>query len=91
MPRTTKASNAVLRLQQRSNNTAYSMVSTANSLFYLALNISADKTEKLCAPLEMDAFVHFVNNINKTAPRKPSKLDTQFEAKLKHSSKTKPE
>lgn len=85
MARSTKASNAVLRLQQRSNNTAYSMVSTANGHFYLVLGHDPETQEKLCAPLEIDEFVRFVNSLNKEAPRKTSKLDVAFEAKLKRS------
>ncbi len=85
MARSTKASNAVLRLQQRSNNAPYSMVTTANGLFYLVLGHDPDTQEKLCAPLEIDEFVRFVNDFKKEAPRKASKLDIAFEAKLKRS------
>jgi hypothetical protein len=88
MARSTKASNAVLRLKDRSQNTAYSMVSTSDGLFYLVLATDPEVPEKLCAPLEIDAFVHFVNNVNKQAPRKASKLDIAFEAKLKRSTQT---
>lgn len=85
MARSTKASNAVLRLQQRSNNAPYSMVTTANGHFFLVLGHDPDTQEKLCAPLEIDEFVRFVNGVNKEAPRKASKLDIAFEAKLKRS------
>jgi len=85
MARSTKASNAVLRLQQRSNNAPYSMVTTAGGHFFLVLGHDPDTQEKLCAPLEIDEFVRFVNSINKEAPRKASKLDIAFEAKLKRS------
>nr|WP_315481899.1 hypothetical protein [uncultured Undibacterium sp.] len=85
MARSTKASNAVLRLQQRSNNAPYSMVTTASGHFYLVLGHDPDTQEKLCAPLEIDEFVRFVNDFKKEAPRKASKLDIAFEAKLKRS------
>ena len=83
MARSTKASYAVLRLKERSKNAPYSMVSTSDGLFYLALSTNADAPEQLCAPLEIDAFVSFVNNVCKEAPRKASKLDVAFEAQLK--------
>ena len=85
MARSTKASNAVLRLQQRSNNAPYSMVTTASGHFYLVLGHDPDTQEKLCPPLEIDEFVRFVNDFKKEAPRKASKLDIAFEAKLKRS------
>ncbi len=85
MARSTKASNAVLRLQQRSNHAPYSMVTNASGHFYVVLGHDPDTQEKLCAPLEMDEFVRFVNGLNKEAPRKASKLDIAFEAKLKRS------
>jgi len=85
MARSTKASNAVLRLQQRSNHAPYSMVTTASGHFYVVLGHDPDTQEKLCAPLEMDEFVRFVNGLNKEAPRKASKLDIAFKAKLKRS------
>lgn len=83
MARTTKASNAVLRLKQRCDNAPYSMVSTSDGRFYLVLNQASGIQEKLCDALEIDAFVSFVNSISKLAPRKASKLDIAFEAKLK--------
>jgi len=40
---------------------------------------------KLCEPLEIDAFVLFVNNIQKATAKKASKLDLAFEEKLQNS------
>lgn len=90
MARSTKASNAVLRLKERSNQAPYSMVSTSDGRFYLVLNGPGDTSEKLNEALEIDAFVSFVNGIAKQAPRKASKLDIAFEEKLARSAK-KPE
>ena len=87
MARSTKASNAVLRLKQRSNDAPYSMVSTSDGRFYLVLSGAGESTEKLNEPLEIDAFVHFVNGISKLAPKKASKLDIAFEEKLQRSGK----
>lgn len=89
MARSTKASNAVLRLKDRSNQAPYSMVSTSDGRFYLVLNGSGDTTEKLNEPLEIDAFVSFVNSVSKQAPKKASKFDIAFEAKLQNSGKNK--
>ena len=85
--RSTKASNAVLRLKERSNQAPYSMVTTSDGLFYLVLNNSGDGSEKLNEPLEIDAFVNFVNSVSKQAPKKASKFDMAFEEKLQKSGK----
>ncbi len=90
MARSTKASNAVLRLKDRSNQAPYSMVSTSDGLFYLVLSGSDGSSEKRCEPLEIDAFVSFVNSVGKQAQKKASKFDIAFEAKLARSGK-KPE
>ena len=90
--RSTKASNAVLRLKDRSNQAPYSMVTTSDGLFYLVLTSSGnrgDNSEKLNEPLEIDAFVNFVNSVSKQAPKKASKFDMAFEEKLQKSGKNK--
>lgn len=86
--RSTRASNAVMRLKERSNNAAYSMVSLPDGRFYLALNHGQPNAEKVSEALEQDAFVAFVNSIAKQAPKKLSKLDVAFEQKLKASGKS---
>jgi hypothetical protein len=85
--RTTKASNAVVRLKERSNQAPYSMVCTSDGLFYLVLTNSGDGSQKLNEPLEIDAFVSFVNSVNKQAAKKASKFDMAFEEKLQKSGK----
>ena len=86
MARSTKASNAVLRLKERSNQAPYSMVSTSDGRFYLVLS-GIEQDQKINEPLEIDAFVSFVNSVAKQAPRKASKLDLAFEEKLSRSGK----
>ncbi|CAN5732745.1 hypothetical protein BH11PSE12_BH11PSE12_25790 [soil metagenome] len=86
MARSTKASNAVLRLKERSNQAPYSMVSTSDGRFYLVLS-GIEQDQKINEPLEIDAFVSFVNSVAKQAPRKASKLDIAFEEKLSRSGK----
>ena len=85
MARSTKASTAVLRLKERTQQAPYSMVSTGSGHFYLVLNDESGAAQQLCAPMEIDDFVAFVNNLHKAAPRKASKLDLAFEQKLQHS------
>jgi len=87
MARTTKASNAVQRLKERSKGATYSMVSMADGRFFLTRSDGAGTPEKLSEPLEMDAFVAFVNSLEKQAPKKVSKLDLAFEQKLQNSKK----
>lgn len=85
MARSTKASNAVQRLKERSNNPRYAMVSMADGRFYLTLPIEGKTADILCDALEMDDFVAFVNSLQKQAPKKVSQLDVAFEKKLQHS------
>ncbi len=87
MARSTRAGNAVLRLKDRSQQAAYSMVNTANGLFYLVLAHADGSQETLCDALEMDAFVSFVNSIRPATVKKASKLDLAFEAQLQRSGK----
>jgi hypothetical protein len=88
MARSTKASNAVLRLKQRQAELNYTMLSLADGRFSLQIQASDGSKQTLCEPLEIDAFVSFVNNVHKQAPRKASKLDTAFEAQLQRASGT---
>ncbi len=88
MARSTKASNAVLRLKQRNPATPYAMVSTGAGHFYLVQGQDPETQEQLCPPLDIDDFVSFVNNLHKQAPRKASKLDIAFEAKLHNKKST---
>ena len=66
--RSTKATAAVERLKRRSGNAQYSMVRTASGLFYLVLNSGATPSEQLSDPLELDAFVKFVNEFGRRFP-----------------------
>jgi crotonobetainyl-CoA:carnitine CoA-transferase CaiB-like acyl-CoA transferase len=82
MARSTKASNAVLRLKERTQQTPYSMVTTGDGRFYLVLSDAEGQQQKVSAALEMDEFVRYVNNLAKLAPKKASKFDLAFEAKI---------
>lgn len=80
--RSTRATAAVERLKARSGNADYSMVRTANELFYLVSDAHAQTPKKLSEPMEQDAFVAFVNNFGPQKPRRVSKLDVAFEKQL---------
>jgi hypothetical protein len=77
--RSTRASAAVDRLKQRSGNPGYSMARTGEGLFFLSERPGAPP---LCAPLELDEFVAFVNKLGPQVARRVSKLDVAFEKQL---------
>ena len=78
-PRSTRASSAVDRLKNRSGNAGYSMARTGDGLFFLSEKPGAPP---LCEPLELDAFVAFVNGLGPQVARRVSKLDVAFEKQL---------
>jgi hypothetical protein len=78
-PRSTRASAAVDRLKLRSGNAGYSMARTGEGLFFLSEKPGAPP---LCAPLDLDEFVAFVNGLGPQTPRRASKLDVAFEKQL---------
>jgi hypothetical protein len=77
--RSTRASAAVERLKSRSGNPRYSMARTGAGLFSLSEGVGQPA---LCAPLELDQFVAFVNALGPQQPKRVSKLDTAFEKQL---------
>ena len=77
--RSTRASNALDRLKQRSGNAGYTMTITGNGHFFISEKPGAPP---LCAPLELDDFVAFVNKLGPQTPRKVSKFDVAFEKQL---------
>ena len=77
--RSTRASSAIERLKTRTGNTAYSMGRTGNELFFLSERPGAPP---LCEPLELDAFVAFVNGLGPQKVKRVSKFDVAFEKQL---------
>ncbi|MFL6671786.1 MAG: hypothetical protein ACJ8LG_00675 [Massilia sp.] len=77
--RSTRASAAVERLKKRSGNAGYSMARTGDGLFFLSERPGAPP---LCAPLELDDFVSFVNGLGPQVERRVSKHDVAFEKQL---------
>jgi len=85
--RSTKASNAVTRLNARDPAYRYSMGITGNGHFYLLRAVPGSAPEKIGDEYELDEFVEFVN---KTGPQKKpriSKLDAAFEKQLTNKSR----
>lgn len=83
--RSTKATAAVERLKRRSGVETYAMVMMSGGLFRL-VDRAASPAE-LSAPLQLDAFVAFVDGFGPRAVVKKSKLDDAFEAQIKQSRK----
>jgi hypothetical protein len=77
--RSTRASAAVDRLKVRTGNAGYSMARTGEGLFSLS---EAPGEPPLCAPLELDDFVAFVNKLGPQAVRRMTKSDIAFEKQL---------
>jgi hypothetical protein len=78
--RSTRAAAAIQRLKTRSGNSQYAMVRNADGMFYLIQ--SSNPANKLCAPMEMDAFIEFVDSLGPQKPKRISKLDSAFEKQL---------
>lgn len=77
--RSTRASSAVERLKKRTGNEGYSMARTGDGLFFLSESPGAPP---LCAPLELDDFVAFVNGLGPQEQKRVSKHDVAFEKQL---------
>ncbi len=81
--RSTRASAAVERLKRRSGSADFSMVRSADGLFYLAVVTDDGDMERLSPSLEQDAFVTFVNALGPQEIKRISKFDVAFEKQLK--------
>ena len=77
--RSTRASAAVERLKRRTGITTYSMARTGAGHFFLSEKPGAPP---LCAPLELDDFVTFVNGLGPQEVKRVSKHDVEFEKQL---------
>ena len=77
--RSTRATSAIARLKERSGNPKYTMSRTGSGLFFLT---EGPGLPPLCAPLELDDFVAFVNGLGPQTPKRVSKLDVAFEKQL---------
>lgn len=77
--RSTRATAAIERLKERTGNGQYSLARTGSELFFLTEGAGKPA---LCAPLELDEFVRFVNAMGPQKARRVSKLDVAFEKQL---------
>jgi hypothetical protein len=77
--RSTRASAAVERLKRRTGITSYSMARTGAGHFFLSEKPGAPP---LCAPLEMDDFVAFVDSLGPQPEKRMTKNDIAFEKQL---------
>ena len=80
--RSTRATSAIERLNNRTGTRQYSMTRTADELFFLVQRVPEKAPEKLCEPLPLDEFVAFVNAYGPQKPKRVSKLDVAFEKQL---------
>lgn len=80
--RSTRASAAVTRLNQRDPGFRYSMGITGGGLFYLLRAAPGAPPEKLGDEFELDAFVEYVNRIGPQKKPRISKHDAAFEKQL---------
>lgn len=80
--RSTKASNAVTRLNARDPGYRYSMGITGSGLFYLLRAAPGAAAEKVGDEYELDAFVEFVNKMGPQKKPRISKHDAAFEKQL---------
>lgn len=81
--RTTKASNAVMRLNTRDTDYLYSMGLTASGFFYLLRAEKGKAPEKISSDLTMEEFIALVNRTGPQQKARVSKLDQAFEKQLK--------
>ena len=83
--RSTRASAAVDRLKRRTGITTYSMARTGAGHFFLSERPGAPP---LCAPLELDDFVTFVDGLGPQPEKRMTKNDIAFEKQLVRKNKT---
>ena len=79
--RSTRATAAIERLNRRSEGRLYSMVVTSGGLFKLREQVAGESKE-IGEPLDLDAFVRFVDAQGPQIPRRISKYDSDFAKQL---------
>lgn len=80
--RSTKASAAIKRLNERDTSYRYSMVITGSGLFQLMRAAPGAVAEKISDALPLDEFVDFVNGLGPRKQARISKHDAAFEKQL---------
>lgn len=80
--RSTRASAAIERLNKRDTTATYSMAFNRQGLFTLLKVVLNQDNERLCEPMDMEAFVIFVNGFGPQTPKRVSKLELAFSQQL---------
>jgi hypothetical protein len=80
--RSTKASAAVTRLNNRDPEHRYTMGMTASGFFYLMRAVPGGAPEKISEELTIDEFVQFTNKVGPQQKVRVSKFDVAFEKQL---------
>lgn len=83
--RSTRASAAIERLNKRDTTATYSMAFNRQGLFTLLKVVLNQDNERLCEPMDMEAFVIFVNGFGPQTPKRVSKLELAFSQQLNKS------
>lgn len=83
--RSTRASAAIERLNKRDTTATYSMAFNRQGLFTLLKVVLNQDNERLCEPMDMEAFVIFVNGFGPQTPKRVSKLELAFIQQLNKS------
>ena len=79
--RSTRATAAVARLNERCPEAHYSVGLTGGALFILSLDADGGR-QRIGNPLPLDEFVQFVNAQGPQAVRRVTKNDAAFEKQL---------
>ncbi len=79
--RSTRATAAVARLNQRCPRDHYSASLTGNGTFILSLDADGGR-KRMCNPLPLDEFVLFVNAQGPQVVRRQTSSDIAFEKQL---------
>ena len=79
--RSTRATAAIDRLNRRSEGRQYSMVITSGGLFKLREQVAGESKE-IGEPLDLEAFVRFVDAQGPQKPQRISKYDAEFAKQL---------
>jgi hypothetical protein len=83
--RSTRATAAVTRLNQRSTGHEYSMAITGAGLFVLNERTEAGE-RRVCEPVPLDEFVRLVDDLGPQQVRRMTKNDVAFAKQLKRNS-----
>lgn len=83
--RSTRVSAAIERLNKRDTTVTYSMAFNRQGLFTLLKVVLNQDNERLCEPMDMEAFVIFVNGFGPQTPKRVSKLELAFSQQLNKS------